>query len=243
MNIAKRAIIMAAGMGSRMRPATLEMPKPLISVNGVPMIDSIIAALHHNGINEIYIVAGYMKEKFDYLKEKHLGIEVLENPYFDSCNNISSLYIARDYINDAIILDGDQVIYNREILNPRFEKSCYCAAFVEKTPEWLLTVEDGEIVSCSRTGGQNGYRLCGVSFWSKEDGRRLKGHLEQEFIDNRNTELYWDDIAMFCHPDEYRLGIREINSGDLIEIDSLEELAAVDPSYLDLYSKFGSCVF
>ena len=64
---AERAIIMAAGKGKRMQPLTLETPKPLIKVNGVRMIDTIIRGLHANGITEIYVVVGYLKEKFSEL--------------------------------------------------------------------------------------------------------------------------------------------------------------------------------
>ena len=94
MNKAERAVIMAAGFGSRLMPVTKETPKPLIKVNGVRMIDSVIKALHKNGVNEIYIVVGYLKEKFDVLKREYSGIELIENPYYDTCNNISSLYVA-----------------------------------------------------------------------------------------------------------------------------------------------------
>ena len=61
MNRIKRAVIMAAGFGSRMQPITIETPKPLIKVNGQRMIDSIIDALHKNNIFEIYVVVGYKK--------------------------------------------------------------------------------------------------------------------------------------------------------------------------------------
>lgn len=60
----ERAIIMAAGIGQRLRPVTLATPKPLVSVNGVRMIDTIVTALHKNKIHEIYIVVGYLKEQF-----------------------------------------------------------------------------------------------------------------------------------------------------------------------------------
>ena len=60
MHTVKRAIIMAAGFGSRMQPVTLTTPKPLVKVNGMRMIDTVIQGLHHNGIQEIYIVAGYL---------------------------------------------------------------------------------------------------------------------------------------------------------------------------------------
>ena len=64
MNKVERAIIMAAGIGKRMQPVTLQTPKPLVEVRGVRMIDTVIQGLHHNGITEIYVVTGYLKEQF-----------------------------------------------------------------------------------------------------------------------------------------------------------------------------------
>lgn len=99
------------------------------------------------------------------------------------------------------------------------------------TDEWLLTVEDNIVTKCSRTGGSKGWQLYSVSFWNKEDGLRLKGHLEEEFQTKKNRDIYWDDVAMFCYPQEYRLGIRQVQKGDIVEIDNLEELIAMDDSY------------
>lgn len=109
MNKAERAIIMAAGLGNRMRPVTLTTPKPLVKVNGERMIDTVIQGLHENGITEIYIVVGYLKEQFYTLEQEYPGVTIIENPYYDTCNNISSLYVARDYIENAMILDGDRL--------------------------------------------------------------------------------------------------------------------------------------
>ena len=157
---------------------------------------------------------------------------MIENPYYDSCNNISSLYMAREYIENAIILDGDQMIYNPDILRPDFERSGYnCIWTDEETDEWLLTVKDEVVSSCSRTGGEQGWQLYSVSRWSKTDGQKLKRHLEIEFEEKKNTQIYWDDVAMFCYPQEYELGIMEMKRGDIVEIDNLEELAAIDKTY------------
>ncbi|MBQ1186074.1 MAG: phosphocholine cytidylyltransferase family protein [Clostridia bacterium] len=232
MHKVKRAIIMAAGTGSRMQPLTFTTPKPLIKVNGERMIDSVIKALHKNSITEIYVVVGHLKEEFNVLTKDFEGITLIENPYYNSCNNISSLYVAREHLKDVIILDGDQVIYDPDILSPDFVRSGYNAIWTdEPTNEWVLTVENDVVTACSRTGADKGWQLFSVSRWSEEDGTRLKGHLEEEFIKKENTQIYWDDVAIFCHPEEYTLGIKEMSAGAIEEIDTIEELAAKDASY------------
>lgn len=234
MHTVKRAIIMAAGKGTRMKPLTFEVPKPLISVNGTRMIDTVINGLHKNGIYEIYVVAGYKIEQFYDLEKAYNGLKVIENPYYETCNNISSLYVVRDYIEDAIILDGDQIVYDSSVLSSEFERSGYnCIWTDEWTEEWVLTVDNGIVTACSRNGGKSGWQLFSVSRWTAEDGKKLKKHIETEFDTKKNRQLYWDDVALFCYPDEYSLGIRKMNPGDIIEVDSIRELAEIDKSYKD----------
>lgn len=232
MHTVKRAVIMAAGTGTRMRPVTLTTPKPLVRVNGVRMIDTAIQALRANGIREIYVVTGWLGEQFRPLEAEYPGLTLIQNPWYDTCNNISSLYAARAHLEDAIILDGDQLIRNPRVLAPDFERSGYNAVWTdEPTDEWLLTVEDGLVASCSRTGGAHGWQLFSVSRWTARDGQKLRRHLELEFGQKKNRDIYWDDVALFCHPEDYRLGIYPMELGDVAEVDSLAELAGLDPGY------------
>lgn len=239
MNKVKRAIIMAAGIGKRMRPVTFETPKPLIKVNGVRMIDTVIEALHSNGISEIYVVVGYLKEKFYSLENEYEDLKLIVNPYYDKCNNISSLYVARNYISNAIILDGDQIIFDQNVLKTDFELSGYNAVWTDGvTNEWLMQVNENKIVkSCSRTGGKRGWQLYSISRWTEEDGLKLKKYLEIEFKEKNNRQLYWDDIAMFKHFDDFRLGIYPMCKGAVVEMDNFNELIEKDESYKNFGAK------
>ena len=231
---ATKAIIMAAGSGRRLSPVTDTIPKPLINVNGKVLIESLLEALVQNGIKDIYIVVGYLKEQFAYLPEKYnsVSITLLENPYYSTCNNISSLYVARSFLGNCIITDGDLLIHNPNILETNFEASGYCSTWADETTEWLKTIDDaGYVQSCGRNGGENGWQLYSVSFWTQEDGQRLCNHLEDIFERRKLKNLFWDDIPMFYFKDEYRLKIRQINPNDLTEIDNLQELIALDINY------------
>ena len=230
---AENAIIVAAGVGERMYPITKTTPKPLVEVQGKRMIESLIESLIKNDIKEIVVVVGHLKEQFNYLPEKYQEVKItlIVNPYYNTCNNISSLYVAREHLGNTIITDGDIIVHNQEILCPYFEASGYCSSWAEETEEWLQEVdEQDDVKACSRTGGKNGWQLYSISFWCQEDSNKLQNHLEELFEKREVTDIYWDDIPMFYYKEEYSLKIRRINSRDLVEIDNLEELKELETS-------------
>ena len=100
------AIILAAGMGTRLRPLTNDRPKCLVEVNGIPMVERQIQFLKEKGIEDITLISGYKAEALDFLKKKY-GVDIVFNDRYDSCNNINSLYIVRDRFHDTYVMEGD----------------------------------------------------------------------------------------------------------------------------------------
>ncbi len=225
---AERAIIMAAGMGTRLKPATDDTPKPMVKVNGVRIIDTVIDALHANGINEIHIVTGYLAGRFSEVKQKYPDVDILYNPYYATRNNISSMFVAREYLQNAICVDGDQIIYNPEILSPYFDYSGYAGSLLhEETDEWVMQTDELGIVTSASIGGNHGWQLFGISRWTSEDGLKLKRYIEEEYLVKKNYDIWWDNIPLFIHPEDFKLKVRRIMKGDLKEIDNFYELIEV----------------
>ena len=232
MGRAKRAIIMAAGRGNRLSPITDQLAKPMIPVHGMSFLERMVLQLREHGVEDIFVVTGYRANDFEIIADQHEHVHLLYNPYWEHCNNISSLYVARDLLEDTFILDGDQWIANPSIFQFDFTISSYAAMRqYGSTREWLLSVEHGRIASCSRDGGHNGWQLFSLSYWTAMDGKKLKEFVLSDFQISDRQQLYWDDIALFLHPKDFSLGIREICQDDIIEIDTLSELIAFDDSY------------
>ena len=131
-----------------------------------------------------------------------------------------------------MILDGDQVINNAAILKPEFDLSGYnCVRINRSSDEWIMQVNDqGIVTECSRNGGNHGYQLYSISRWNATDGQRLRQLLENEFKKG-NIDIYWDDVVMFCYPEQFKLGIYEMQAQDVLEIDNVVQLAQIDNSY------------
>src|SRR5690554_5260973 len=113
----RKALILAAGKGTRLHPLTASTPKPLLEVKGIPIIENMINILISKGIEKIYIVVGYRREQFNYLRNKYREVKLIFNKNYENTNTGASIYQARKYLDDDfMIMDGDLYIKNRNII-------------------------------------------------------------------------------------------------------------------------------
>lgn len=217
-----RAILLAAGMGTRLRPLTFTTPKSLVEVNGRPMLERQIEFLNEIGVNEIIVVTGYLKEKFEYLKEKY-GVKLIHNDKFNIYNNIYTMYLVREYLGDSYVIDSD-VYLHKNFLDKNIERSTYFSGY--KTGfknEWKLVFDENNKVNDIVVADGDGYILSGISYWSKKDSINIVKELEKCIRDNDFKNLYWDDIVK-DNLDKLEIFIKKIGDKDSFEIDSLEDL-------------------
>jgi CTP:phosphocholine cytidylyltransferase-like protein len=227
----KRMIILAAGFGERMLPLTLNTPKPLIRVNGQRIIDSLLDAALEAGVDEIYVVRGYLSEQFDQLLYKYPDIHFLYNPYFHETNNISSVFIAREHLSSTYIVEGDLLLHNPALIERYQYESNYLGVPVSKTDDWCVHT-NGRYIERIAVGGINCHHLFGISYWSAEDGVRLARDVETVFTEQPGgKERMWDQVAIDYFPGCYRLTMRPCTFDDIDELDTYHELCEIDPAY------------
>ena len=227
---AKRAVFIAAGFGSRMVPITLNTPKPLVRVHGRRIIDSLIDACLAAGIEEIYIVRGYLSEQFDQLLYKYPMIKFLENPAYNDANNISSALVARYLLSNAYVLEADLVCSNPAIIKKYHYTSDFLAIKTERTDDWCFTVKDGVIVE-EKVGGLDCWQMVGISYWNEADGHKLSRDIEDVFQTPGGRERYWEQVPLVYRKENYKGAVKECFAEDIVEIDSFNERKALDKSY------------
>lgn len=224
----RRAVFLAAGFGERLVPITLNTPKPLIRVNGKRIIDGLIDACLAVGIEEIYIVRGYLAEEFDQLLYKYPMVKFLENPLFNETNNISSSMCARYLLSNSYVFEADLII-NPKIIQKYHYTSNFLAIKKERTDDWCFEVDKDNYITKEKFGGFNCYQMVGISYWNKEDGERLKEDIKTVYEMPGGKERYWEQVPLMDF--KYKVQVIECNEEDAIEIDTLKELRAIDKSY------------
>lgn len=227
----QRAVIFAAGFGSRMVPVTLNTPKPLIRVKGQRIIDSLLDALKEAGIEEIYIVRGYLSEQFDQLLYKYPNLKFIENPMFNESNNISSAMVARYQLANAYVCEADLLLYNHGIISKYQYQSNYLGVPVDMTNDWCFKTKSGYISELA-LGGVKCFHMYGISYWTAQDGARLAGHIEQVYNSPGGHERFWDLVALDYYLADYKVAVRECSFDDIIEIDTYNELKQIDKTYI-----------
>ena len=229
----KRAVLLAAGFGSRLLPVTVNTPKPLARVHGVRIIDRLIDGVIAAGITEIYIVRGYLAEEFDQLLSKYPNVRFIENPLYSQTNNISSAVAACEHFAGAYVFESDLLLENPCLVTPYQYRSNYLGIQVSESDDWrFLADESGRIFDLSKGDANPCWQMVGLSYWAPEDGKRLARDIPAIFEGENGKQIFWDDVAIAHFPDDYDIFVRPCKQEDIVEVDDFEDLQRIDPSYI-----------
>ena len=233
------AILMAAGLGTRMAPLTEKTAKPLVKVFGVPMIETVISGLRQRGVKHIYVVVGYKKEQFDYLTEKYDNISIIENTEYTVVNNISSIHAAIPVMGreDCFICEADLYVADKSIFLADLKQSCYYGKMVKGySADWLFEQDKNGRITRVGKGGSDWYNMCGVAFFKKDDAKIIADAITEAYKHKGSYEnKFWDDIVNE-EINNVNLTVHPVGHDQIVEIDTVSELGAVDPDYKEYNS-------
>lgn len=228
----KNAIILAAGKSSKFAPFTYEKPKGLFRVKGEILIERQIEQLLEAGISEIYLVVGYMKEKFFYLEQKY-GVKILVNNQFGSKGNLYSLYIAKDYLNNTYICCADHYFKSNPFNdnNPLNQSYRACTYQNGKFREFAVSVSDADVITSMAVGGSDSYAMVGHAYINMGFSSKLKKFMETEIDDFGVASMFWEEFYA-RHIRKLTFYKKEFEYGQIMEFENIDDLRMFDSEFL-----------
>ena len=215
------AIIFAAGKGSRLMPYTLNKPKPLVEVNGKPIIETTIENLMLVGIKDIYIVAGYHMESFDDLINKYPFIKIIENNKYSLYNNILSLYAVRNILSNTLIIEGD-IYWNRNQFSSYYSgNTMYSYQINNITPEWIFKKSGKYITGYTKGSKNGGPAWSGTYFLTKDTSENIRIFFEKIYTDETHGHMYAEQIFW---NEKYKFNDILISKKSFFEIDTVDDI-------------------
>ena len=215
----KSAIILAAGCGMRMVPINSLISKGLLEVKNEILIERLINQLHEVGIKDIKIVIGFMKEKYEYLIDKYNVILIVNTKYSER-NNLYSLNLAKDYINNTYIVPCDIFCS----VNPFSKNELYSWYMISNDLDGDSTIRVNKKFEIMKTHNNIGNRMVGIAYVSNED----KNEFIKQIVELNNEKEYrnsfWEEI--FNYNIIFKPNI--VSNSDFFEINTYEDLRNCD---------------
>lgn len=217
----RNAIILAAGFGMRMVPINLSTPKALIEVNGEILIDRLISQLKAVGIDDITVVVGFMKDRFEYLIDAY-GVELVYNQDYASANNLHSLALVRGRIRNTYIIPSDIWCDT----NPFSSAELYSWYLVSDLVENESSVRVNRKMELVRIPEHDaGNAMIGISYLLEPEAAIVRERLQS--MDNpKYAESFWEETLY--KKNRMIVQARIARSHDIVEINTYEQLRDLD---------------
>ena len=227
------AIILAAGKSSRFAPFTYEKPKGLFRVKGEILIERQIEQLREAGVEEIYVVVGYMKEKFFYLEQKYPGLRLIVNNEFGKKGNLYTVYIARQYLDNTFICCADHYFTDNPFTYENTDNHSWRACIYEtgKFREFAVTVSDAGVITETSIGGHDSLAQVGCAYLNASFSARFRAYMEAEINDFGVSSMFWEEFYG-KHIHQLTFYCREFSEGSIFEFDNIDDLRAFDSEFL-----------
>jgi HAD superfamily hydrolase (TIGR01450 family) len=241
------AVILAAGIGSRLRPITYEAPKCMTSVYGITILERQVLAFQSAGIKDLVIVTGYRSSDIQTLnlpvRYKDIHFTFIENNDYEITNNMYSLYLTSSIVEGSpfFLCNGD-VIFDSKIVQDMQEDQQKSLIAVDRNnfleESMKVTVnQDTFITNIAKSIPKNEAHSCSIDLYkfSGEDSSVLFSEL-REFIEVEQRLKEWTEVALQRLFQTNRLNMRtfDIGNNKWVEIDDFNDLLQADIKFSNI---------
>ena len=238
-----RGIILAAGMGTRLKPLTDVTPKCLVPVNGKPMLEYQLECLATAGLEQCVLVVGYRASQIaNRFGNNHRGMAIsyVQNELFQETNNLYSLWLARNHLDDDILLLESDLLFEADMIQQLIQHPAKSVAVVNRyeppmNGTVILAANDianAMVLKVNQTLGfdyTSALKTVNIYKLSKSDMRSSVIPELSSFVDSGRTDQYYEAIFSDLIAQK-RLQMSILRSEDLkwAEVDTQEDLSAAE---------------
>lgn len=234
-----KALILAAGLGSRLAPITDNVPKSMVPVNGKPILVKQIENLLNNSVNDITVITGYKSEVIEELvRNNYPFINIIKSKDYINTNNMYSAYLAKNKLYGEGFLMMNADVYYDDIVITELLKEKYVNAIVTDIGTYneesmKVTEENGRLVSISKQIDKEEALGCSIDVY-KFSPKAGKAFFDKcsEYIDGKKELKLWSEVALNDILNEVDFIACPLK-GRWVEIDNHEDLAMATNLFKD----------
>jgi len=236
----RTALLLAAGMGSRLSPLTDSSPKCLVEVNGTPILEKLIRSLRSHGFKRLVVVTGHLSEVIqDYLGNRYADIEItyIHSTLYKTTNNIYSLWLAKKVIDEPFLLIESDLVFQPELLKPMLQPDRIA---ISKQLPWMngttVTLNKQQQLDAFWTGsvnrnGTSYFKTVNIYSFSRRSWQliweRLNRHISAKKVEGYYESAFAELVA------EGSLAFAPVffDADQWYEIDTLKDLSAAEQMF------------
>lgn len=236
----RTALLLAAGMGSRLSPLTDSTPKCLVEVNRIPILERLMRSLCSHGFKRLFVVTGHLSEVIeDYLGSHYANIEItyIHSPRYNTTNNIYSLWLAGKVIDEPFLLIESDLVFQPELLTPMLQPD---RVAISKMLPWMngttVTLDQQHQLEafCLGTASRNDashYKTVNIYNFSRKTWELIWARLDQYISAGKVNGYYEAVFAEMVAEGTISFVPVFFDPARWYEIDTLEDLSAAETMF------------
>ena len=231
------ALLLAAGIGSRLYPLTQNEPKCLTIVNAMSILERLLFNLNQHGFKRLVVVTGHMENRIrDFLGNKvgNIAIDYIFSPLYESTNNIYSLWMAREVINEPFLLLESDLVFDESLLDAMLYPDRIAVA---KVQPWMngscVTINKSQQVKAfladnADSFGEITYKTVNIYSISLNSWSGIVKRLDKHISDGKVNRYYETIFAEMIADGSLSFKIVSFDGNPWYEIDTIEDLARAE---------------